>query len=61
MTLEEIALQLTLKKLDCLQFTAHASAASSDNSNFNEKLGEEIANIYNSVYKNLKLDNTVIM
>lgn len=50
MTREEIALQLTLKKLDDLQFT---STPHENNSEFNKKLGEEIANIYNNVYKNL--------
>lgn len=58
MTKEEIALQLTLKKLDCLQFTTHTTSPSSDNAEFNKKLGEEIANIYNNVYKNLQLNNT---
>lgn len=60
MSKEEIALQLTLKKLDCLQFTAGcASSTSPTNTDFNKKLGEEIANIYNNVYKNLKLDDTI--
>ena len=58
MSKEEIALQLTLKKLDCLQFTTHTASPSSNNLEFNKKLGEEIANIYNNVYKNLQLDNT---
>ena len=53
MTKEEIALQLTLAKLDCLQFTTYAAAASDTNTEFNKKLGEEIANIYNNVYNNL--------
>ena len=54
MSKEEIALQLTLAKLDCLQFTTHVSSStSSENSKFNQALGEEIANIYNSVYNNL--------
>lgn len=61
MSKEEIALQLTLKKLDCLQFTTHSSTSLNENSNFNQKLGEEIANIYNSVYKNLQLDNTTLV
>ncbi len=56
MSKEEIALQLTLPKLDCLQFTTSASCSSSNNSEFNKKLGEEIANIYNNVYKNLELE-----
>lgn len=58
MSKEEIALQLTLQKLDCLQFTAQRSSFS-ENTNFNKKLGEEIANIYNSVYANLNLDKTI--
>lgn len=53
MTKEEIALQLTLSKLDCLQFTTHAAVAANTNVEFNKKLGEEIANIYNNVYNNL--------
>ena len=56
MSKEEIALQLTLQRLDCLQFTAHASSTNEDNSNFNKKLGEEIANIYNNVYNNLQIN-----
>ena len=59
MSKEEIALQLTLKKLDCLQFTTYTSSNASNNVDFNKKLGEEIANIYNNVYKNLKLDDTI--
>ncbi len=54
MSKEEIALQLTLAKLNCLQFTIHSSSSTSpDNNIFNQKLGEEIANIYNNVYNNL--------
>ncbi len=58
MSKEEIALQLTLKKLDCLQFTAHCSSPSL-NADFNIKLGEEIASIYNTIYSNLKLDDII--
>lgn len=61
MSKEEIALQLTLKKLDCLQFTAYRDNDVTKNANFNKKLGEEIANIYNSVYNNLvDFDNTSV-
>lgn len=56
MSKEEIALQLTLQKLDCLQFTQHISTSGDSNNIFNAKLGEEIANIYNNVYKNLQID-----
>lgn len=55
MTKEEIALQLTLQKLDCLQFTTKTAPGCNTNTDFNKKLGEEIANIYNNVYKNLDL------
>lgn len=55
MTKEEIALQLALKKLDNLLFTSYRADNVSDNSEFNQKLGEEIANIYNNVYKNLDI------
>ena len=50
---EEIALELTISKLDCLQFTSYRDSDVSKNANFNKKLGEEIANIYNAVYNNL--------
>ena len=56
MSKEEIALQLTLPKLDCLQFTAHISSTNEGSLNFNKKLGEEIANIYNNVYNNLQIN-----
>lgn len=54
MSKEEIALQLTLAKLDFLQLSRGcASSPCSQNSDFNIALGKEIANIYNSIYNNL--------
>lgn len=62
MTKEEIALQLTLKKLDDLHPTTYCSASpDKNNANFNEQLGVQIANIYNAVYKNLQLDDTTLV
>jgi len=50
MTKEEIALQLALKKLDCLSI----KSLSSDNTEtFNTGLGKQIASLYNAIYSNL--------
>lgn len=54
MSKEEIALQLTLSQINKLLPTVGCvSSPSSENANFNQALGEEIAHMYNAVYNNL--------
>lgn len=59
MTKEEIALQLTLSRIDRLCYTKNSTIdPSSENEKFNIALGEQIATIYNTIYKNINTDTT---
>lgn len=58
MTKEEIALQLALSKVNCLQKTKSANNYK-ESEEFNIELGKQISNLYNTIYKNLDLDNTI--
>lgn len=54
MSKEEIALQLTLSQITNLRPTVSCySSPCSENQKYNQALGEQIAEIYNSVYNNL--------
>lgn len=58
MTKEEIALQLTLARLDKLTYTELKSTQDKDhNKLYNEAITEETYKMFNTIYENLNLED----
>lgn len=59
MTKEEIALQLTLARLEKLQFTEHRSNENlNQNKLWNEAIADETIKLFNAIYSGIAVDTT---
>jgi hypothetical protein len=58
MTKEEIALQLTLARIDKLKPTEYSSADKLQrNISYNEAIAEETVKLFNTIYSGIKIDS----